>query len=393
MDKWLDDLSQMLDHVASGLNRTQTELSALSTSAAYQSLLKTGQMSKEAVADFIAEPIRLSSARFYPVANYGAAMTPFYTNLALWVGALILVAIVRLDVDARDELPHPSSRACWIGRWLLFISAGFVQALAVTLGILYLLHIPMCHPLLFIGAGLFTSLVYVTIVYALATVFRHVGKALAVILMILQIPGSSGIYPVQMMPPFFQWLHPMLPFTYGINAMREAIAGLYEHVYFHHLLVLTAFLALGLFIGLGIRPLTANLNIFFNDRLSETRLMVNEKSIHRASTAPGRLVLAMMADPTLKTRLKDRAIRFENHFSRLVRLGFLAAAIFAVLLLFGLFGLEAKIVWMVLFISALILLAIYLIVLEYVRYRFRALYPWLHLSDEAFWEKWKEERR
>ncbi len=393
MNKWLADLSQVLNHTASGLAHTRTELAALGTSKAYQNILKAGQVSKEAVADFIAEPIRLSSTPFYPVANYGAAMTPFYTNLALWVGALILVAIIRLDVDAPDEVGHPSSRACWIGRWLLFISAGFVQALAATLGILYLLHIPMCHPWLFVGAGLFTSLVYVTFVYALATVFRHVGKALAVILMILQIPGSSGIYPVQMMPPFFQWLHPTLPFTYGIHAMREAIAGLYGHAYVHHLLILTVFLALGLFIGLGVRPITSNVNLFFNDRLSETRLMVNEKSVCHASAAPGRLVLAMMADPALKARLKDRAVRFEKHFPRLVRLGFWATAIFAVLLLAGLFGLEAKIVWMVLFISALLLLAVYLIVLEYLRYRFRALYPWLRLSDEAFWEKWKEEHR
>ena len=76
--------------------------------------------------------------------------------------------------------------------------------------------------------GVFCSFVYVNLIYALALTFKHIGKALGVVLVILQIPGSAGTYPIEMTPAFFQRLHPLLPFTYGISAMRECMKTLME---------------------------------------------------------------------------------------------------------------------------------------------------------------------
>ena len=77
-----------------------------------------------------------------------------------------------------------------------------------------------------------------------------------------------------MMPEFFQKLHPLFPFTYGINAMRECIAGYYGNLYVKNLLFLSIFVALSLFIGLVLRPLLQNLNHLFDRRLDTTELML-----------------------------------------------------------------------------------------------------------------------
>ena len=93
--------------------------------------------------------------------------------------------------------------------------------------------------------------VYVNLLYALAYSMRHIGKALAVVLLVLQIPGSSGMFPVEMMPEFYQVLNPLLPFTYSIDAMREAIGGMYGAHYLIDMLILGGcFIPVGLFVGL-----------------------------------------------------------------------------------------------------------------------------------------------
>lgn len=103
------------------------------------------------------------------------------------------------------------------------------------------------HPLLSCWEGIYCSFVYVNIIYALAITFKHIGKAVAVLLIILQIPGSSGTYPIEMMPEFFQKLYPLFPFSYGIDAMREAIAGFYGNLFVKDLLYLLVFVAAVIF--------------------------------------------------------------------------------------------------------------------------------------------------
>lgn len=104
------------------------------------------------------------------------------------------------------------------------MAVGLVQGLIVCLGDIVLLKVQCVHPVAFVCVGIFCSFIYVNLIYALALTFKHIGKALGVVLVILQIPGSAGTYPIEMTPAFFQKLHPLLPFTYGISAMRECIA-------------------------------------------------------------------------------------------------------------------------------------------------------------------------
>lgn len=266
-DKTLADLQTTLGSVA-------TDLSALRSSEATADLATILDMDPEDMSDFMSAPVTLRTEPVYPVANYGSGVTPFYTNLALWVGGFVLIAIFKLEVD--DEgLGRFTANQGYFGRWMLMVLLGFVQSIIVCAGDL-VLGIQCEHPALFMLAGVFTSFVYVNIIYALAISFKHIGKAIGVILVIVQIPGSSGMYPIEMMPGFFQALHPLLPFTYGINAMRETIGGMYGMDYLMNLVALGVFLLIALFVGVWLRPKLLNLNLLFDRELTGTGVMICE---------------------------------------------------------------------------------------------------------------------
>lgn len=172
--------------------------------------------------NFFERPVLLEEEALYPIPNYGAGMTPFYTALSLWVGALLLISLVSANVNDRGYKPFE----VYFGRYLTFLTIGLIQALIVSLGNIYLLNVYIKEPLYFVLLAMFISFVFMTIVYTFVSVFGDVGKAFAIILLVLQIAGSGGTYPVVLLPPFFQSIHPFLPFTYGVNILREALGGI-----------------------------------------------------------------------------------------------------------------------------------------------------------------------
>ena len=193
----------------------------------------------------------------------GGALISSELSFAIMRGGHIDVTVLgALEVD-REGIRRITATQAYLGRWLLLVTIGFLQAVIATIGDL-VLGIQCEHPLLFILAGIFCSFVYINIIYALAVAFRHIGKAIAVILVIVQIPGASGLYPIEMMPNFFRELHPWLPFTYGINAMRGPIAGLYANHYWLDMLHLFWYLPAALFVGLVVRRYAMNLNALFD---------------------------------------------------------------------------------------------------------------------------------
>ncbi|MEQ6355829.1 YhgE/Pip domain-containing protein [Lysinibacillus sp. M3] len=173
--------------------------------------------------DFFEEPIKLQEHRMFPIANYGTAMTPFYTVLSIWVGCLLLISLLSVNIHNND---HYSIRQVYFGRLLTFATFSFIQTLIITIGDIVILNGSISAPYFFIPFGLFISLVFVTIVYTLVSVFGNVGKALAIVMLVLQIAGSGGTYPVELLPGFFQIINPFLPFTYAIEMMREAVGGI-----------------------------------------------------------------------------------------------------------------------------------------------------------------------
>jgi len=177
----------------------------------------------EAERNFFEEPVKLEEHRMFPIANYGTAMTPFYTVLSIWVGCLLLISLLAVNIH---DSQHYSIRAIYFGRLLTFATISLIQTLIITIGDVFLLDVSIRAPFYFILFGLIISFVFITVVYTLVSVFGNVGKALAIVMLVLQIAGSGGTYPVELLPKFFQVINPFLPFTYAIGMMREAVGGI-----------------------------------------------------------------------------------------------------------------------------------------------------------------------
>lgn len=177
----------------------------------------------QAERSFFEEPIVLNENKLFPIANYGTGMTPFYTVLAIWVGCLLLISLLATDANHERNV---SARSVYFGRLFTFSAIGLFQALIVTIGDIVLLGVNVKDSLWFILFGFLISFVFMSIVYTLVSVFGDVGKALAIIMLVLQIAGAGGTYPVVLLPEFFQAINPGLPFTYAVDIMREAVGGI-----------------------------------------------------------------------------------------------------------------------------------------------------------------------
>ncbi|MCR8853136.1 YhgE/Pip domain-containing protein [Lysinibacillus fusiformis] len=202
--------------------------------------------------DFFEEPIKLKEHRIFPIANYGTAMTPFYTVLSIWVGCLLLISL--LSVNLHGNSPY-SIREIYFGRLLTFATFSIIQTLIITIGDTFLVDGSIQAPAYFILFGLLISIVFVTVVYTLVSVFGNVGKALAIVMLVLQIAGSGGTYPVELLPKFFQIINPFLPFTYAIEMMREAVGGIIWSTVWVDLLFLTGFWFVFILFGFFLKKL------------------------------------------------------------------------------------------------------------------------------------------
>ncbi|MBE5960517.1 MAG: YhgE/Pip domain-containing protein [Lachnospiraceae bacterium] len=231
-DSALDSGEKGVAFVKENLPRTEelieeivTKMGTANTEEGLRDLVDLLKADVTARSDFLATPVVIENQTLYPMQNYGTSMTPFYTVLSLWVGILLLCSI--LTTEAHGEY---KSYQVYFGKFLLFATITSVQALIVALGDLYLLGIYCRHPVLFVLGNIATSIMFTAIVYSLVSVFGNVGKVIAIILMVLQVAGSGGTFPIQLTPKFFQNLNPWLPFTYCISVNREAIGGVVQQV-------------------------------------------------------------------------------------------------------------------------------------------------------------------
>ena len=217
-----------------------------------QALRKLMSGDPDTYGEFFSEPVKIDTVEVYPIANYGSAMTPFYTVLALWVGALLLTALVKVKAEPKN-LQGVKLHQLYFGRYLLFFVLGQIQALVVVLGDIYLLHCQILDKGLFWFTASLTSFVFTLLVYSLTLSFGDIGKAVAVVIMVIQIAGSGGTFP--------------------INAMRETIGGMYGNMYVKSLLQLMIFAVAALVLGLVIRKPFIKWNHFVEKRMEDTKMM------------------------------------------------------------------------------------------------------------------------
>ena len=277
----LTGLQKTLSNSAELLNEASEKLTSLAATLSSEDSKDLSAVTNllsedpETIASFLSSPVKLDEKKIYPIENYGSAMAPFYSTLAIWVGAVIMAAMLKVTVadSTKKILFHPKEYQLYIGRILLLIIIGFMQSALICLGDLFFLGIQCKHPVMFVLTGMFTSFVYVNLIYALTVSFGDIGKAIAVVLMVMQVAGSGGTFPIQCAPKFFQVVYPLLPFTHSMNAMRECIAGFYGTTYAAEIGKLAIYLVPSLLLGLLLRKPIIKMNDAFMEKLESTHLI------------------------------------------------------------------------------------------------------------------------
>lgn len=272
LDDSLVQIQAVIRSVSSELTDITDKLDAAGEDEKVDVLMDILEGDPETYGEFFAQPVSIETEPVYEVKNYGSAVAPFYTVLALWVGALLLVSLIKVKADP-DKLDHPKHHELFFGRYLLFFVLGQVQAAVVVLGDIFLLKCQILYPGLFWFAASVTSFTFSMLIYALTIAFGDMGKAFAVVIVVIQIAGSSGTYPIEILPDFYQKVYIFFPFPYAINALRETVAGMYGSTFETALSELLVFAVAGLMIGLVIRIPFIRLNHFMEKRMEDTKMM------------------------------------------------------------------------------------------------------------------------
>ncbi len=251
-------ISEELPELQEDLTHLSNRLDEFSEKANIEKFVDKIESNENVISDFMAAPVDLNSHSLYSTDFYGCSMAPFYTTLSLWVGIMVLSALLTTESKNVDFKPTPLQT--YLGKYPLFATLAMIQGLIVALGDLYLLKVTAAEPMLFVLLSMFQSLVFCTIIYTLLSLFGNVGKAMGVVLLVLQVAGSGGTFPIQMTPPFFQKLYSWLPFTYGIGALREAVFGVLYPALRTDVLTLfsyfiVSFIVGALFVSLAHKPL------------------------------------------------------------------------------------------------------------------------------------------
>ena len=268
----MEQLRPAAERMVNALSDTIDKLEGMTAGEYMDMLLEILGGDPAAYSRYFPEMVQTTVNKVYPIENYGSAMAPFYTTLAIWVGGVILSSLVK--IHARTEgLIDPRPAELYFGRYLFFFLLSQIQAAVIVTGDLYLLKIQCLHPgLLYLTASL-TAFTFSLLIYSLAIAFGDVGKAVVVVIMVMQIAGSSGTFPIELLPEIYQKIYRFFPFPYAIDAMRECICGLYGDYYMTQLAFLLLFAAAALLIGLLVRRPFMGLNHFMEEKLEETELL------------------------------------------------------------------------------------------------------------------------
>ena len=278
----LTSAQQTTDGLAEGLRAAAAHVDTLS--GALRTAARTGDLSEvtaivgsdaATAATRLTEPVGLETIPVFKMDAFGSQMAPFYTVLALWVGALLLSVLIRTDVvPGSVALRRPINAAEeYFGRYGLFALLALLQSTLLYAGLIGFVGVPPVHPFLLLLAGWVMSLVFSLITYTLVLSFGEAGKALAVFLLVVQISAGGGAYPLSVLPQWFQHISPFLPVTHATDAVRAAIAGIYEGDYWTNLGQLALFVPAALLIGLVLRLPMRKLNAKLAAALESTKLM------------------------------------------------------------------------------------------------------------------------
>lgn len=271
----LADSGKLLNDAADKISDTTAKLDEMEQSGDFSELESIISGDRSSISSFLAAPVSLKTHKVYEIANYGSSMAPFYSVLSIWIGGIVLVAMLKVNVSEKctEGLENVKLYQVYFGRFITFLIVGLFQSTLIALGDLLYLGIQCEHPFLFLLACWFSSIVFVNIIYTLTVSLGDIGKAVSVILLVVQVAGTGGTFPIEVAPKFFQAVYPLLPFTHSMAALRETVGGMYGMNYWIDLGKLAIFLVISLIVGLVLRKPIIKLNDAFTEKLEETKLM------------------------------------------------------------------------------------------------------------------------
>lgn len=268
-------LAEALTKSADTFATVQQALSEAIDSGDVQKLAKVIGSDPATLAAALSQPIGVDRIAVYPVVSFGAGMAPLYTALSLWVGALLLAVTLRVEPPTRafDGAPELKLHQQFLGRYGIFALLGLAQSTLVFLGNIMIVGLDPVHPFLFMLTGWTSSLVFTFVIYTLVVSFSDAGKALAVFLLVIQVAGAGGAYPLPLLPEWFQNASPFLPVTHTIDAIRASLAGIYHGDYWVAMGWLVFFLVPAGLVGLALRKPLIGFNQKMEGMLQSTKLM------------------------------------------------------------------------------------------------------------------------
>ena len=271
----LADSGKLLNDAADKISGTTAKLDEMEESGDFSELESIISGERGSISSFLAAPVSLKTHKVYEIANYGSSMAPFYSVLSIWIGGIVLVAMLKVNVSEKctEGLENVKLYQIYFGRFITFLIVGLFQSTLIALGDLLYLGIQCEHPFLFLLACWFSSIVFVNIIYTLTVSLGDIGKAVSVILLVVQVAGTGGTFPIEVAPKFFQAVYPLLPFTHSMAALRETVGGMYGMNYWIDLGKLAIFLVISLIVGLVLRKPIIKMNDAFTEKLEETKLM------------------------------------------------------------------------------------------------------------------------
>ena len=271
----LNHSCELLDKAAGKIGDTTGKIGEMQESGDFSQLEELISGDSNVIGEFLAAPVKLKTNQVFKIENYGSSMAPFYSTLSIWIGGIVLVAMLKTSVSEKctKGLKKVKPHQEYLGRYLVFLIVGLMQSTLICLGDLLYLGIQCKHPFLFMLAGWFSSIVYVNIIYTLTVSFGDIGKAISVVLLVVQVAGSGGTFPIEVAPAFFKAVYPLLPFVHSMAAFRETIGGMYGMTYWTELGKLGIFLILSLILGLLLRKPVIRMNEAFAEKLEETKIM------------------------------------------------------------------------------------------------------------------------
>lgn len=364
----LDQTDGVLADLQTSIDTVKTDLVALKTSTAITDFFGDGTtIDAEKVASFMRSPTEVKTEYLFPLNAYGSGMAPLFINMSLWIGVFMLMVIMRIEVD--DEgIENLTAAQRYIARYLFFGGMVSLQAIVCCVGCLAI-GVQCESVALFLLTAVLASLAYLAIQLTLSTTLQHIGKGICVILIFVQIPGATGLYPIEMTSPFFQFIYPFFPFTYGINALRETIAGFYGLEWVSLIAHLGIFFAIFLAIGLALRPYFSNLIRLFAREIERSDI-INGEEVHLPERRfrVAQLVRVLSDREDFRHHISDHAARFIRWYPRLKRgaliIGIAVPAVIAVV--FAVTAME-KVVVLTLWLVWLVLVLTFLVVVEFIR--------------------------